>query len=93
MQKLKVKVKFNSTTRKSFPCLYYAYRPHFVVDGDSEILGVEFLESDLNEFDVFGEAIVKLLYDGVGYRKLQKGVKFKIVEGGATVVGEGYVLA
>ena len=91
MKQILVKVKFYSGARKSFPCLCYAYRPHFVVDGDSEMLGVEFLESDFNEFDVFGEAIVKLLYDGVGYHKLQKGAKFSIVEG-ATSVGEGYVL-
>ena len=92
MNILKVMVKFYPKKRSSFPSLHYAYRPHFVVNKDSEMLGVEFIESDLVEFNVFGEAIVKLLYDNVGYHKLQKGVTFNIVEGGATTVGEGYVL-
>lgn len=55
------------------------------------MLGVEFLESDLTEFDRFGEAVVKLLYDKVDYSKLSKGVTFKIFEGD-NVVGEGKVL-
>lgn len=91
MNTLLVRVKFYSDKRKSVPSMYYAYRPHFVVDGDCERLGVEFIESDLNEFDKFGDAVVRLVYDGVNYSKLAVGVKFKIVEG-STVVGEGCVI-
>ena len=86
-----VKVKFYPNACVSLPSCY-SYRPHFVVNGDDELLGVEFLELDLQEFNVFGEAIVRLVYDKVGYHKLEKGVCFTIVEGGRIVVGEGYVL-
>ena len=89
MRSLRVMVKFYWEKRKSIPT--YGYRPHFVVRGDSEYLGIEFIELELNEFNVFAEAVVKLLYDNVGYHKLKKGVSFDILEG-ATVVGEGYVL-
>lgn len=90
MKTLKVKVKFFIDKRNSFPSLNYGYRPHFVINGDTEMLGVEFLESDLKEFDKFGEAKVKLFYDNVDYSKLSKGVTFNIVEG-SSVVGEGKV--
>lgn len=90
MKTLKVKVKFYIDKRNSFPSLNYCYRPHFVINCDTEMLGVEFLESDLKEFDKFGEAKVKLLYDNVDYSKLLKGVTFNIVEG-SLVVGEGKV--
>ncbi len=92
MNILLVKVKFYNDRKRPFPLRCYSYRPHFVVDGDTEMLGVEFLESNVAEFDKFGEAIVKLLYDNVGYYKLAKGVGFKIVEGGFKVVGEGCVI-
>lgn len=91
METIKVKVKFYADKRNSFPSLNYGYRPHFVINGDTEMLGVEFLESDLTEFDRFGEAVVKLLYDKVDYSKLSKGVTFNIFEGD-NVVGEGNVL-
>ena len=91
MRSLRVMVKFYREKRKSIPTSNYGYRPHFVVRGDSEYLGIEFIESELNEFNVFAEAVVKLLYDNVGYHKLKEGVSFDILEG-STVVGEGYVL-
>ena len=89
MSSIKIMVKFYPQKRSSLPSLNY--RPHFVVNGDSEYLGVEFLELDLKEYGVFGKAVVKLLYDNVGYHKLNKGVRFNIVEG-STLVGEGEVL-
>ena len=89
MNSMKVMVKFYPKKRSSLPSLNY--RPHFVVNGDSEFLGVEFLELDLKEYDIFSEAVVKLLYDNVGYHKLNKCVRFNIVEGN-TLVGEGEVL-
>lgn len=91
MEILKVKVKFYSNIRDTLPSLNYGYRPHFVVKGDGEYLGIQFLELDLTENDTFGEAVVKLLYDNVGYYKLKEGVIFDIIEG-STIVGEGYVL-
>lgn len=91
MRTLRVMVNFYPNKRNSFPPLNYGYRPHFVVNGDSELLGIEFSGCDLKEYSVFGEAVVKLLYENVGYHKLEKGVCFKIVEG-STAVGEGYVL-
>lgn len=57
MSTIKVKVKFYPQVRKTLPSLHY--RPHFVVSGDSEYLGIEFLELDLTEFSVFSEAKVK----------------------------------
>lgn len=91
MKTIKVKVKFYADKRNSFPSLNYGYRPHFVASGDTEMLGVEFLESGLAKFNEFGEAVVKLLYNKVDYSKLEKGVTFNIVEG-PRVVGEGSVL-
>ena len=91
MKSIKVQVKFYFGARESFPSLNYAYRPHFVVEGDDEMLGIEFLKSDLKEYGVFGEAVVKPLFENVGYHKLKKGVYFRIVEG-TTTVGKGYVL-
>ena len=89
MSNIKVTVKFYPKSRSSLPSLNY--RPHFVVNGDDEYLGVVFLELDVKEYGVFGEALVKPLYDNVGYHKLNKGVHFNIVEG-STLVGEGEVL-
>ena len=89
MSDIKVTVKFYPKSKNSLPLLNY--RPHFVVNGDSEYLGVEFLELDVKEYGVFGKALVKPLYDNVGYHKLNKGVHFNIVEG-SVLVGEGKVL-
>lgn len=91
METLKVKVKFYSDNRNSFPSLNWGYRPHFMVKGTAEMLGVEFIKSDLLEFNKFGEAEVKLLYENVDYSKLTKGIVFDILEG-SHVVGEGAVL-
>ena len=91
MRTIKVRVKFYPNKRSSFPPLNCGYRPHFVINGDTELLGVEFLKSDLTEFNQFGGAIVKLLYDTVDYSKLTKGTEFTIVEG-SLIVGEGSVL-
>ena len=89
MRTKKVKVKFYGQAKNSLPLLNY--RPHFVVNGDNELLGIEFLEFEPKDFDTFAEAVIKLLYENVGYHKLTEGVCFNIVEG-TTIVGEGYVL-
>lgn len=90
MKTLKVKVKFYIEKRNSFPNLNYGYRPHLVISGDTKMLGVEFTGLDLTEFNKFGEAKVKFLYDNVDYSKLSKGVTFNIMEG-SLVVGDGKV--
>lgn len=88
MKLIEVNVLFFSKKRKSLPCPF-DYRPHFVVNGS--YLGVQFVECDLTEFDKFGTAIVKLIYDGVDYSPLTENTQFDIVEG-ATIVGKGYVI-
>ncbi|MDE7107348.1 MAG: hypothetical protein K2O39_03410 [Clostridiales bacterium] len=88
MKLIEVKVLFYSDKRKSLPCPF-DYRPHFVVNGN--YLGVQFVECDLTEFDKFGTAIVRLVYDGVDYSLLTENVQFDVVEG-ATIVGKGYVV-
>ena len=89
-----VKVKFYSNSiRKELPCIDSnrgRYSPHFVIDGDIEYLGVTFVDGNISLFDMETDAIVVAPYDGVGYHKLVKGVKFLIKEGPHTV-GEGIV--
>ncbi|MDP4147031.1 MAG: hypothetical protein Q8936_21585 [Bacillota bacterium] len=71
------------------------YSPHFRVIGDSEFLGIEFIEGP-DRFIGLGEMVnakVELMYyPDVSYEKLIKGQRFEILEG-ATVVGRGYVLS
>jgi hypothetical protein len=67
------------------------YRPHFVVEGDTEYLGVMVAAKQpglLIEFD----AVATLVYEGVGYAKLVDGAVFSIVEGGRHRVGRGIVV-
>lgn len=93
-----VSIVFNSGKRKTMPVLNKAqdggsYHPHFVVDGTSDYLGVEFIESDLENFDQEGFALVRMSYlgiHGVDYSKLVKGAKFSIMEG-SDQVGHGVV--
>lgn len=64
MIKIKVKIKFYPDKRTNFPSLNI-YRPHFVVKDTTDMLGVEFYEYDLTEFDKYGTAAVKLLFGNV----------------------------
>ena len=67
------------------------YYPHFVVKGDTEYLGVNFIDGpDPVPFNKKVLASVSTIYDGVNYDKLTKGTAFFIMEGGR-VVGEGEV--
>lgn len=92
-----VKVKFDSSKRLLMPNLIKqqdgtAYRPHFVVDGDNEYLGIEFIRSRLTSFNEEGFAVVRLLYlPNVNYSTLEEQVSFKIYEGG-NQVGSGKVI-
>lgn len=68
-----------------------AYRPHFVVKGAEEYLGVQFQSF---EDPLPGEHILcnaDLLYDGVDYTGLVPGASFFIKEG-ARMVGEGIIV-
>lgn len=93
---LEVEVRFFSNVRKTFPLLAtvnnVGYRPHFVVAGTEEHLGVQFLKSDLREFDQSGKAIVSLcFFESIDYSSLKPGVAFSIMEG-PRAVGEGRVV-
>lgn len=89
---LYVSVNFYSSKRKHPPILTNEkYYPHFVVKGDSEYLGVNFIDGpDLVAFDTNVLASVLPIYEGVGYDKLTKGTAFFIMEG-RNIVGEGEV--
>ena len=92
-----MKVIFFSSKRENFPTLNSnletsnSYRPHLLVEGNEEYLGIEFYRSQLKSFDKYGTASIRLLYDGVDYSSLTPGTKFKIIEG-ANIVGEGEVI-
>lgn len=93
--KYKTKVIFYSTQRHVFPNLNgKVYMPHFVIENTADYLGIAFVSSDLNEFDIEGEAIVCSLYEstGVDYRKLVPGVRFAILEG-KNNVGNGEIIS
>ena len=67
------------------------YSPHLVIKGDDEYLGVTFVEGAVCEYDKEMDAIIELIYEGVGYYKLVKGAEFSIMEG-PHIVGEGIVM-
>ena len=93
--KYKTKVIFDSTKRHVFPNLSgKVYMPHFVIENTADYLGIAFVSSDLNEFDIEGEAIVSALYEstGVDYQKFVPGARFSIVEG-KNKVGNGEVIS
>jgi hypothetical protein len=92
-----IKVIFYSNKRKSFPTLTSSienragYRPHLVIKGTTKYLGIEFYRSQLQSFDKYGTASIRLLYDGVDYSALKVGTKFDIFEG-RNIVGEGEII-
>jgi len=71
------------------------YSPHFRVIGDSEYLGVEFIEGPdrlVEQGELVNAKVLLMYYPNVSYEKLIKGQKFEILEG-AIVVGTGYVVS
>ncbi len=98
MDSIEVQVKFLSKDdggREKLPNLSCGtYRPHFVVVGrpKDEYLGIQFISQQC-ELVPNQETIVtvQLMYSGVDYSPLEKGVTFKIMEGG-NKVGVGSVL-
>ena len=86
-----IKVKFFESKRETLPLLQKGYRPHLKISGDDEYLGVVFVDS---EDVIYGKeilAVIKTIYEGVGYHKLKVGAKFEILEG-ANIVGVGEVI-
>jgi hypothetical protein len=70
------------------------YSPHFRVIGDSEYLGIEFIEGPdrlIEQGEVVNAKVELLYYPNVSYAKLIKGQEFEILEG-ALVVGKGCVV-
>lgn len=55
-------------------------------------MGVEFIQSQLQEFDLVGTSFIRLVYNGIDYSNLKVGTKFDIIEG-ANIVGEGEVIS
>ena len=86
-----VVVVFFSGQRKTLPCLSgNLYRPHLVVKGDDEYLGIWFAGGMVCCFDEPARAVVRPLYEGVHYNKLRPGTQFYVMEGNKKV-GEGSV--
>lgn len=86
-----VTVTFFSGKRDTVPCLCSgAYRPHLVIKGDDEYLGVCFTEGSPCEFNQTVSAVVLPVYDGVHYHKLTIHTPFFVMEG-PNIVGEGVV--
>ena len=88
---MKVRVRFHTDTCRLKPPFGTTYRPHFVVKGTTEYLGIQFTKLDIVPFEEETLGDVDLLYDGVDYSALVKGVTFEIREG-SHVVGEGIVV-
>ena len=84
-------VTFFSKKRKTPPNLTNGkYNPHLVIKGDTEYLGVTFIDGEEVIFDKEIIASALPLYEGVDYSGLTEGAKFMIMEGG-NIVGEGIV--
>lgn len=90
---LYVEVIFWSGKRSTPPSLISGkYRPHFVVKGTSEYLGVCFLDGTECAFDEPALGNAQPLYpDTVDYGPLEDHAEFLIYEG-ANAVGEGRIL-
>jgi len=83
-------VKFFSKKRKTPPNLSNGnYYPHLVIKGDTEYLGVCFIDGEEVIFDKEIIASALPLYEGVDYSGLTKGTEF-MTEGG-NKVGEGVI--
>lgn len=83
-----VEVLFYKDIRETPPILKDCiYRPHFVVKGTSDYLGVWFIDGDNVKFGIKMAAIVETIYDKVNYSiLLRPDNEFYILEV-ATIVG------
>ena len=69
------------------------YRPHLIVAGTTELLGVQFVAGPKNPtHEVPAMFNVTALYEGVDYSRLVPGASFSVVEG-PRVVAHGIVKA
>ncbi len=84
-----VTVKFYKDVKKYIPVT--GYRPHFIVNGTTQYLGIRFTDLPKTELGLETMAEVELVYDRVDYSSLQVNTTFKIKEGPITV-GEGVVI-
>lgn len=83
---------FYSGKRKEMPILNAKqYRPHIVINGSKEFLGVCFVNGDVVEFDRLGTGIIDGLYSPNLYSSLISGTEFTIREGNK-IVGKGKIL-
>lgn len=81
--------------KKDFIYLNGCYRPHFRVIGDTEYLGVQFIEAAdemIVPKEIVEARVCFLYYPNVSYNKLQQGKEFEILEG-RRVVGKGRVIS
>ena len=81
---------FEIANRKS-PPHGWTYRPHLIVEGTEELLGVEFINLDESAFNEHVLCEIRLPYPGIDYSQLKQGAYFDIVEGGRKIVGKGFV--
>jgi translation elongation factor EF-Tu-like GTPase len=95
---IKVSVKFfpsDEGGRKGSVYLNGGYRPHFRVIGDTEFLGVQFIEATdkiIVPNEKVDAKVCFLYYPDVSYNSLNEGKEFEILEG-ARVVGKGQVIS
>jgi hypothetical protein len=94
---IKVRVKFLSFEnggRETPVFICGSYRPHIRIIGDTEYLGVQFIE-DIGETTPNEEIETKvclIYYPRVSYEKISEGVKIEIFEG-AQIVGKGEIVS
>ncbi len=70
---------------------YSLYRPHLVVQGDSEYLGIAFYADTIKKEGNKYTARIHCIYEGVNYNKLLSNVLFEIREG-PIILAKGRVL-
>ena len=86
-----VKVWFLDNGTRKNPPFGTSYRPHFVIKNTIEYLGIQFENLEKRKFNEHILCSIILLYEGIDYSKLKKGISFDIKEGPYTV-GEGFVI-
>jgi hypothetical protein len=77
--------------RKKPPFLNEKYRPHLVIKGQNEYLGIQFIHGEEIILGKTGYGTAECLYEGVDYGLLEENVSFFIMEG-PNKVGEGKII-
>ena len=86
-----VEVWFFEIANRKNPPHGWTYRPHLIVEGTEELLGVEFMNLDESAFNEHVLCEIRLPYPTVDYSQLEQGAYFDIIEGDNKIVGKGYV--